>query len=252
MTSERAPGSALRWSGVLLVGLACGAVALVAAGALNGVAVAELMARAGAQPLATAVLVAVPIVAAIVAALLMPTPASGGSAIDRRAATAERGAAARAGTRSAKGDGKGSGRDARAQAVSADSSAAGRPEDAALQLLGLLQQEGRFVDFVEEDLGDYSDEQVGSAVRAIHDGCRTALRERLALAPILPGAEGGSVTVERGFDPAAVRVTGNVRGEPPYHGVIRHPGWRSTSFSLPAPVADHDASILAPAEVEVL
>ena len=78
------------------------------------------------------------------------------------------------------------------------------------------------------------------------------LKERLELAPILPGAEGATVTVERGFDPAAVRVTGNVRGEPPYHGVLRHPGWRSAAFRLPDTTGDRDHTILAPAEVEVL
>ena len=60
------------------------------------------------------------------------------------------------------------------------------------------------------------------------------------------------MTVERGFDPAAVRVTGNVRGEPPYQGVLRHPGWRSAAFRVPESTGDHDHTILAPAEVEVL
>ena len=60
------------------------------------------------------------------------------------------------------------------------------------------------------------------------------------------------MTVERGFDPAAVRVTGNVHGEPPYRGVLRHPGWRSDGVKLPEQTGEADASILAPAEVEVL
>ncbi|HEY2385771.1 MAG TPA: DUF2760 domain-containing protein [Candidatus Binatia bacterium] len=122
----------------------------------------------------------------------------------------------------------------------------------ALQLLALLQQEGRFVDFIEENLAPYSDEQVGTAVRSIHDGCRSALRERITLRPVLAAAEGATVTVERGFDPAAVRVIGNVRGEPPYRGVLRHPGWRSESVALPERTGDADATIIAPAEVEVL
>jgi hypothetical protein len=49
-----------------------------------------------------------------------------------------------------------------------------------------------------------------------------------------------------------VRVTGNVRGEPPYQGVLRHPGWRSAAFRLPDTTGDRDHTILAPAEVEVL
>jgi Domain of unknown function (DUF2760) len=144
---------------------------------------------------------------------------------------------------------------ASAAGATAAPAAAPRAEEhgaAALQLLALLQHEGRFVDFIEEDLTPYSDEQVGTAVRSIHDGCRSALRDRIALHPIFAAAEGATVTVERGFDPAAVRVIGNVRGEPPYRGVLRHPGWRSESVRLPERTGDGDATIVAPAEVEVL
>ena len=53
--------------------------------------------------------------------------------------------------------------------------------DGALRLLGLLQQEGRLIDFLEEDIAPYSDAQVGAAVRAIHAGCRTALHQRMQI-----------------------------------------------------------------------
>jgi hypothetical protein len=122
--------------------------------------------------------------------------------------------------------------------------------DAALRLLGLLQEEGRLVDFLQEDLGPYPDDQIGAAVRGIHDGCRKALKDRLALAPVLPGAEGDSVTVEAGFDPAAIRLTGNVAGAPPFRGVLRHTGWRATDARLP-PRPGHDPHLIAPAEVEI-
>jgi hypothetical protein len=139
-----------------------------------------------------------------------------------------------------------------ATATSSESGPSRAPSPAAaLQLLALLQQEGRFVDFIQEDLAGYSDEQIGSAVRSIHEGCRTALRDRLDLTPVLAGAEGATVTVERGFDPAAVRLSGNVRGEPPYRGVLRHPGWRSQGLRLPERTGDRDLAILAPAEVEI-
>src|SRR5437867_3759510 len=75
------------------------------------------------------------------------------------------------------------------------------PTDAALRLLGALQEEGRLVDFLEEDLSPYPDDQIGAAVRTIHEGCRKALRERIAVEPVLRGAEGETVTVEAGFDP---------------------------------------------------
>src|SRR5438128_8508065 len=83
-------------------------------------------------------------------------------------------------------------------------------EQGALGLLAALQAAGRLVDFLEEDLGPYGDEQVGGAARDIHQGCQRALRERVTLEPVLAGAEGEAVTVEAGFDPAAIRLTGKV------------------------------------------
>jgi len=120
----------------------------------------------------------------------------------------------------------------------------------ALGLLGLLQEEGRFVDFVTEDLAQYPDEQIGAAVRGIHEGCRKALDGRVAFEPVLHAAEGETVTIEAGFDPAAIRLTGNVGGGPPFRGVLRHPGWRVTRATFPAR-RGRDPQIIAPAEVEV-
>ena len=124
------------------------------------------------------------------------------------------------------------------------------PTDAALRLLGALQEEGRLVDFLQEDLSAYPDDQLGAAVRGIHDGCRKALRERVTVEPVLRGAEGDPVTVDAGFDPAAVRLTGNVSGAPPFRGVLRHAGWRATAVALPER-AGRDPRVLAPAEVEI-
>src|SRR6185369_5946562 len=74
-----------------------------------------------------------------------------------------------------------------------------RPADGALRLLELLQEQGRLVDFLEEDLGPYPDDQIGGAVRAIHEGCRKALHAQFAFEPVLRGAEGEDVTVDAGF-----------------------------------------------------
>ena len=125
-----------------------------------------------------------------------------------------------------------------------------RPADGALRLLGLLQEQGRLVDFLEEDLGPYPDDQIGGAVRAIHEGCRKALHAQFALEPVLRGAEGEDVTVDAGFDAAAVRLTGNVAGAPPFHGVLRHGGWRVTSATL-QDRQGIDPRVIAPAEVEI-
>jgi len=125
------------------------------------------------------------------------------------------------------------------------------PDEApALRLLGMLQAEGRFIDFLAEDLAPYPDEQIGAAARGIHEGCRKVLREHLEVEPVLSASEGDSVTVEPGFDPGAIRLTGNVSGAPPFHGVLRHAGWRVRRAEVPAPKG-RDPQVLAPAEVEI-
>ncbi|NOT56036.1 MAG: DUF2760 domain-containing protein [Deltaproteobacteria bacterium] len=123
--------------------------------------------------------------------------------------------------------------------------------DAAVQLLGLLQREGRLVDFLREDIQSYEDEQVGAAVRAIHESCRQVLSEHLTLEPVLSGNEGDDVTVPKDFDPSAIRLTGNVSGEPPFRGTLRHSGWRATQVKLPSQPSGQDPKIVAPAEVEI-
>ena len=123
--------------------------------------------------------------------------------------------------------------------------------DAALQLLGLLQQQGRFIDFVQEEVSKFSDAEVGAAARVVHEGCRKALREHLTIAPIRTENEGAGVTLEAGFDASAVRLTGNVVGQPPFNGRLVHRGWRSVEVTLPKVTEGHDVGILAPAEVEL-
>jgi len=123
-------------------------------------------------------------------------------------------------------------------------------EAPALRLLGALQEAGRFVDFLEEDLAPYPDDQIGAAVRGIHEGCRKAVREHVDIEPVLAATEGEDVTIEPGFDAAAIRLTGNVTGSPPFRGVLRHRGWRVTRASVPSR-RGRDPHLLAPAEVEI-
>lgn len=118
-------------------------------------------------------------------------------------------------------------------------------------LLSLLQREGRFLDFLAEDLSRYSDDQIGAAARAIHAGCRKALDGRVELDHVLDGDEGQEVTVPNGFDPAEVRLVGTVPTSGPYRGTLQHPGWRVRKLALPAIADPAHLQILAPAEVEV-
>jgi hypothetical protein len=124
--------------------------------------------------------------------------------------------------------------------------------DRAVQLLALLQRDGRLVDFFSEDIAPYQDAQVGAAVRELHANCRKALGQYVTLEPVLDGEEDRPVTVEEGFDPASVKLVGNVTGRPPLRGLLRHRGWRVAEINLPAlPPPGAGRAVVAPAEVEI-
>lgn len=123
--------------------------------------------------------------------------------------------------------------------------------DSALQLLALLQREGRFVDFLEEDVASFADADIGAAARVVHAGCRKAVREHVKLEAVRGEDEGARITLPDPLDAASVKLTGNVQGKGPYTGTLRHKGWRAAEITLPTAVAGHDARILAQAEVEL-
>lgn len=123
--------------------------------------------------------------------------------------------------------------------------------DAALQLLALLQRDARLIDFTQENLSAYSDADIGGAARLVHEGCVKVLREHFTLAPVRPEAEGSRITLNEGFDARAIRLTGNVVGQAPFQGALSHRGWRATEVRLPKLTEQHDATVLAQAEVEL-
>ncbi|MDD2545498.1 MAG: DUF2760 domain-containing protein [Burkholderiaceae bacterium] len=122
---------------------------------------------------------------------------------------------------------------------------------AALQVLGLLQRDARFIDFIEEDIASYGDADIGAAARVVHAGCRKVVREYFHLEPVLTEGEGSRITLAADFDAAAIRLTGQVLGQAPFVGTLSHRGWRATETRLPQMAAAHDPSILAQAEVEL-
>ena len=124
-------------------------------------------------------------------------------------------------------------------------------ERGAARLLAVLQREGRLVDFLQEDIGSASDAQIGAAARRVHGGCRKALSEFVDLVPAMEGDEGARVAVEAGFDASAIRLVGDVHGEPPFRGTLVHHGWRAASFRLPDLPETMDPMVVAAAEVEV-
>lgn len=124
-------------------------------------------------------------------------------------------------------------------------------EIATIQILGLLQREGRLIDFLQEDIERYDDAQIGAAVREVHNGCKTALKEVFGLSPVLKAAEGSQVEIEKDFDSTRIKLIGNIRGNPPFKGTLRHCGWKFTKLHLPEWTAPEKTDVLAPAEVEI-
>lgn len=125
------------------------------------------------------------------------------------------------------------------------------PETTVVQLLGMLQREGRLLDFLQEDIEPYEDAQIGAAVREVHRGCRNAIKDALGLVPVLDAAEGSEVEVEEDFDPAKIKLVGNVHGKPPFKGILRHRGWQYTEIRLPEWTSEKSSKVLAPAEIEI-
>jgi hypothetical protein len=123
--------------------------------------------------------------------------------------------------------------------------------DAALQLLGLLQKEARFIDFIKEDITAFNDADIGVAARVVHEGCNKAINEHFTLASVRSEQEGSKVTLGKGFDASTVRLTGNIIGTAPFTGTLVHKGWQVTGIRLPKLTSGHNAAIVAPAEVEL-
>jgi hypothetical protein len=123
--------------------------------------------------------------------------------------------------------------------------------DRAVQILALLQRDGRLIDFLEENISTYPDAQLGAGVRTIHETCRQVLDHYVTLEPIMNSEEGQSVAVTAGFDPAAIKLIGNVAGDPPIRGVLRHKGWRVKQLNLPQLTQGPGRMVIAPAEIEI-
>lgn len=127
---------------------------------------------------------------------------------------------------------------------------AAKTSDGALQFLGILQRDSRLVDFLMEDISSYEDDQIGAAVRELHDQCRDSVARYVTLTPVVDGVE-GTFTQAPSKDPNVVKFVGNVPATPPSGGILRHKGWRASKIDLPALTGKQDAGIIAPAEIEV-
>jgi Domain of unknown function (DUF2760) len=126
-----------------------------------------------------------------------------------------------------------------------------RAHASALMLLAALQREGRFIDFVRQDVAGFSDEDIGAAARVVHGGCRKIIDQFFCFEPAAKGSEGAPMTIPAGFDAQRIRLAGNVAGNPPFRGTLKHHGWIVTEMKMPEIAEALDARVVAPAEVEL-
>ncbi|MBV9772278.1 MAG: DUF2760 domain-containing protein [Bryobacterales bacterium] len=128
---------------------------------------------------------------------------------------------------------------------------AAKPSDGALQMLGILQRDARLIDFMMEDISAYSDDQVGAAVRNLHEQCRESLNRYLRFTPVIDGVE-GSFTKLDSNDPSSVKLLGNVPANgKAAGGLLRHKGWKAEKIDLPPLAPNSNTSVVAPAEIEI-
>jgi hypothetical protein len=122
-----------------------------------------------------------------------------------------------------------------------------------VSFLALLQEKGRLVDFLMDDVNGYGDAQVGAAARVVHAGCKAALQEHFQIHPLRPESEGSIVQVAAGYAADEYRLLGRISGQAPFSGVLIHRGWKTDLVKLPRILggsADRLPTI-APAEVEL-
>ncbi len=120
-----------------------------------------------------------------------------------------------------------------------------------LHSLSILQRDGRLLDFFDEDLSLYEDEQIGAAVRSVQEDCKKTMKKYINLKPVVDSEEGEKLMVKAGFDIDSMKLIGNVAGDPPFEGVVKHRGWKAGKREIPKLSDIQDSTIIIPAEIEI-
>jgi hypothetical protein len=130
---------------------------------------------------------------------------------------------------------------------------AGRADAEIVHFLSMLQEKGRLVDFVMDDINAYSDAQVGAAARVVHAGCKNVLQEHFRIGPVRTEPEGSTVQIPAGYSPDEYRLVGRIAGSAPFSGVLVHRGWKTNMVKLPQLLRGSPDRLptIAPAEVEM-
>jgi hypothetical protein len=131
--------------------------------------------------------------------------------------------------------------------------AAARADAEIVSFLAMLQEKGRLVDFLMDNINPYNDAQVGAAARVVHAGCKRVLQEHFSIHPLRTEDEGSTVQVSAGYAADEYRLVGKIAGQAPFSGVLVHRGWKTDMVKLPQllPSAPGQLPAIAPAEVEL-
>ena len=120
----------------------------------------------------------------------------------------------------------------------------------AVHLLSEMQKEGRLVDFLQENLEDYNDEEIGVSVRSIHEGCKKVLNTVVSMEKVIEQEEESTVRINKDYDAKLIKLTGRVSDTYPMKGSLVHPGWKVKEITL-TKRSEALKNMIAPAEVEV-
>ena len=120
--------------------------------------------------------------------------------------------------------------------------------EAALTLLGLLQREGRFLDFVTRDVSELDDETLGRGARFLHQGCARVLSEYFELAEVTGEEPGSEIDLSSDLTDLGFEITGATTTD---KGALAHRGWLTKRVTLPKkpPIHLQNSLLIAPAIV---
>lgn len=129
-------------------------------------------------------------------------------------------------------------------------------EASVVQFLARLQEKGRLLDFLMDDITAYDNESVGAAARIVHQGCCEVLKDSFTIETVHPGEEMEQISLADNYDSCAYRLTGQVPEQGPFDGCVLHRGWKTSRVNLPQLITTEGnitnaRSIIAPAEVEI-
>ena len=129
--------------------------------------------------------------------------------------------------------------------------ATNQAETEIVAFFALLQDKGRLVDFLMEDLTAFDDARVGAAARVVHQGCGEVLKEYFKITSVSEAEEGSQVVVPAGYAADQYRMIGKLAGNPPFTGKLVHKGWKTEYVKLPRSTKTDRLPAIAPAEVEI-